>query len=80
MCLPLQACEDGNMGEVRRRPEVLPQAAQISRLPVRDRSLRLLFVPAGVGPVESETGGIRRSGLRPGHHSRRHPAAVPLRR
>ena len=67
------------MAQVRRRPAVLPEAAQIRRIPVRDHPLGILLVPAGVGPVEPETGRIGRLGVCAGHHRRRHPSALPRR-
>lgn len=68
------------MAEACRRPEVLPTTAQVCRLPVRDRAVVVLFVPVGLGTLESQVGRVRGFGLCPGYHSRRHPAALPRRR
>lgn len=66
------------MAEVRRRPEVLPEAPPVRRLPIRDSPVGFLSMPPRVGPMESEVGRVRRSRLRAGSHRRRYPAAVLL--
>lgn len=68
------------MAKIQRRPKILPTEAQICRLPVRDRTVGLLFMSIGVGPMEPKAGGVRGVGLRAGNYSGWYPVALPLRR
>lgn len=66
------------MAELRQRPTILLAETPIHRFPVRDFAVKVLFVSFGMGSMESKVGGSRGFGLRPGHHSRRNPVAIPF--
>lgn len=68
------------MAKIWQRPPILLAETSVCRFSVRDFTVKFLFVPIGMGSVESEVGGIRGFGLRPGCHSQRNPVAIPLRR
>lgn len=65
------------MAKVQWKPEILPAEASVRRLPDRDGTVRLLFMPTRVGAMEPEAGRIGSFGVRAGHHCGRHPVAIP---